>query len=156
MKLSQLYLDVITAIGYALAGRFVEKEFNMGCFSNCGTPSCALGHINVLAPEIARRFGLGEDFNWKGSVSTAYRSAYNDLFDWTLSKTIHTPQQWASHAIKWLAEQGVDYYEYVAGQQSCLSEPKGVAEPPPVPATPFERFMDTVMQPVEVTCHQES
>lgn len=95
--LSDLHRDVIAAI--QLVPRFNRERFDMRMTKHyCGAPACALGNLRVLDRALVERI---QEHN-------------TGLFLARLSNHIKSPEQWRDHAIKWLKDQGVDYYKVTA------------------------------------------
>lgn len=137
--LSNLHRDVIAAI--QLVPRFIKDRFFMGYTKHkCGTPACALGNIRALDKALGDRL-----------ENPDYSVAYWHLFKSSLQTTIKTPEQWRDHAIKWLAEQGVDYYKVTAGQEpkaglASTDSPADIATPAPAvsPESEFHMLMQRI------------
>lgn len=62
----------------------------------CGTPGCALGHVEHVNQNLAAR--LEEP-----------AAMWNELFHSKLAATIHAPADWCAHATQWLRARGYEY-----------------------------------------------
>lgn len=123
----------------------VVRTLDMGRYFNpCGTPACALGEAATIPALLAR--GLVVHAHEDGKLACPDNEAevfglydeakLNRLFGlsgscaWRRSRV--TPQEWAAEARKVLAEHGY-----------AMDEPKPVSD--------FARFMERVVEPVEVS-----
>lgn len=84
-----------------------EPRFTMRQYRHeCGAPACALGHAAVLFGERVP-MSPQECSWWIDFERRTFGSVRFNLFAQALSSTIRTPQQWADHAERWLAAQGL-------------------------------------------------
>lgn len=120
-------------------------------FHGCGTPSCALGWAATIpefeyhGPRARNLYGEMLDF----SVRVFGGDAYDKLFHAVRNEHIRTPQQWALHARKVLAEAGLEVVPNAAGQEAEAARPSNEVNTCPAAPYDFQAFMRNVLEPMK-------
>lgn len=143
--LSKITIERLTILADFMEG-LDAPEFDMKIIRHvCGAPACAFGfarHVPAL-----RAVGLTETASLYDAVFTpnGFFEGASYLFVPQRAGDLQTPQQWAAHCRKWLAENGAELPSQAAQDKPETAPATQLTQP-----DPFAAFMQSVLAPVEV------